>query len=105
MATLRGNLKLEKLVRKVRNHYAGLEHLPGMHVLAAMSDERTKKCHGLKPGSDCAFAGTSIEVAEFIVEPRLERTIGRLGGAGFDRARSLAPRPADGYERHRRGAG
>ena len=39
LATVRGNLKLEKLVRLIRSHYAGLEHLPGMQVLFSIRDE------------------------------------------------------------------
>ncbi|MBK9494706.1 MAG: TniQ family protein [Xanthomonadales bacterium] len=39
MATSRGNLKLERLVRLVRGHYYGLEHLPGMQVLMSITDE------------------------------------------------------------------
>jgi hypothetical protein len=38
LATAGGSLKLARLVRLVRNYYAGLEHLPGMHVLASMDD-------------------------------------------------------------------
>jgi len=36
LATTRGNLKLSKLARLVRSHYAGLEHLPGMQVLTTI---------------------------------------------------------------------
>lgn len=39
LATSRGNLKLERLVRLVRDHYSGLEHLPGMHVLVSIRGE------------------------------------------------------------------
>jgi hypothetical protein len=39
LATSRGNLKLERLVRLVRSHYSGLEHLPPMQVLMSISDE------------------------------------------------------------------
>lgn len=43
LATSRGNLKLGKLVSLVRGHFADLEYLPGMHVLASISNE----CPGL----------------------------------------------------------
>jgi hypothetical protein len=39
LATPKGNLRLRQLSRRVRSHYTGLEHLPGMHVLASMHDE------------------------------------------------------------------
>lgn len=39
LATARGNLKLGKLVRLLRDHYAGLEQLPGMKVLVSINDE------------------------------------------------------------------
>jgi hypothetical protein len=39
MATPRGSLKLGKLAQMVRGHYAGLEHLPGMHVLSSITDD------------------------------------------------------------------
>lgn len=39
LASQGGNLRLAKLVRLVRSHYAGLEHLPGMHLLASITDE------------------------------------------------------------------
>lgn len=39
LATARGNLKLDKLARLVRGHHAGLEHLPGMQVVASISAE------------------------------------------------------------------
>ncbi len=38
LATAGGSLKLGKLVRHFRAHYAGLEHLPGMQVVASISD-------------------------------------------------------------------
>ena len=38
LATPRGNLRLGELVRLVRSHYAGLEHLPGMHVIGSITD-------------------------------------------------------------------
>jgi hypothetical protein len=39
LASRGGNLRLGKIVRLVRGHYAGLEQFPGMHLLESISDE------------------------------------------------------------------
>ncbi len=71
-------------------------------TLAATSDSSTKKCHGLNaPGASFLISvfgvtASSIEVAELIVQPCLERGAsgGRCRRGPISVARSVAARPA-----------
>src|SRR5687768_17538251 len=74
-------------------------------TVASISDASTKKCHGRKPASSaCTSTSAStrilralVEVAELIVQPRLQRAV-RGNRRGLGVRVGLAPRPPNGHE-------